>query len=218
MSDNRPWISTVSGKKMVLTDPDPSLIDVFDVAHHLANINRYVGATFYPYSVAQHSVLVSYLMPEFQLAGLMHDAAEYVLGDDSSPKKRAVPGIKAIETRWEEAVAARFDLPGRSLAWDTMSTGQKREYLLSLKPFGGPMTHETGGDLYVNALLKEADQLALLLEMCVLKAPLVDYEEAPLGPRSPADVMAGYKGLLVPMTAETARAAFLMRFGELNRK
>ena len=216
---SRPWISTVSGKKMVLTDPDPKLIDIFDVAHHLANINRYVGATFYPYSVAQHSVLVSYLMPELQMYGLLHDAPEYVLGDDSSPKKRAVPEIKTVlEHKWEAAVAERFGLPLRSVVWDEMTWEQKKEYVASLKPFGGPITQETGGIIYANALLKEADQLALLLEMCVLKAPLMDYEETPLGPRGPADVMAGYKGLLVPMNAETARAAFLMRFGELNRK
>lgn len=217
MQKSRPWISTVSGKKMVLTDPDPKLIDVFDIAHHLSIINRYVGATFYPYSVAQHSVLVSYLMPEFQMAGLMHDAPEYVLGDDSSPKKRAIPEIKVLETKWEEAVAERFGLPQSSFLWSTMSWDKKQEYVASLKPFGGLVTCEVGGErLYINALLKEADQLALMLEMCVLKAPLVDYEETALGPRGPADVMGQYKGLLAPMNAETARASFLMRFGELN--
>lgn len=215
----RPWISSVSGKRLVLQEPDPAQIDVFDIAHHLSQINRYVGATFYPYSVAQHSVLVSYLMPEHHMVGLLHDAPEYALGDDSSPKKRAIPEIKALEAKWEEAIAAKFNLPRASALWAGMTPADQRAYIASLKPFGGKETAvegETEDRLYITAMMKEADQLALMLEMCVLKSP-VDYGEMPLGPRGPADVMAMYKGFLVPMTAETARAAFLMRFGELNK-
>jgi len=41
------------------TNPDPAKIRVEDVAHGLAAIPRFGGHTAQPYSVAQHSVLVS---------------------------------------------------------------------------------------------------------------------------------------------------------------
>lgn len=65
-------------------------LDILDIAHHLAHINRYTGATPEPYSVAQHSVLVSreFLDRDLRLAGLLHDAGEYVLNDFASPAKR----------------------------------------------------------------------------------------------------------------------------------
>lgn len=65
-------------------------LDILDIAHHLAGINRFTGGTPVPYNVAQHSVLVSqcHLTRDMRLAGLLHDAAEYVLNDFASPAKR----------------------------------------------------------------------------------------------------------------------------------
>ncbi len=68
-------------------------IRIEDIAHHLSLICRYTGACPYHYSVGQHSILVSeYLRAEgasaeLQLAGLLHDSAEYVLNDLASPVK-----------------------------------------------------------------------------------------------------------------------------------
>ncbi len=68
-------------------------IDVRDIAHHLSLICRYTGGSPYHYSVAQHSILVMIHLRErgadaaLQLAGLLHDAAEYVLNDLASPVK-----------------------------------------------------------------------------------------------------------------------------------
>jgi hypothetical protein len=62
-------------------------------------------------SVAQHSVLVSlHCHPRDGLDGLMHDAAEYVLGDIPSPLKRLLPDWKALETEWNTAVRRTFNL------------------------------------------------------------------------------------------------------------
>ena len=67
-----------------------------DVATVLAKLARFTGHTRAdadPYSVAQHSMLVSELMrrngysPNAQLAGLIHDAHEAILGDMSTPLK-----------------------------------------------------------------------------------------------------------------------------------
>lgn len=69
-------------------------IRIGDIAHHLSNLCRYTGACPKHYSVAQHSVLVSMRLQElgcsreFQLAGLLHDAGEYVFNDIASPVKR----------------------------------------------------------------------------------------------------------------------------------
>ena len=62
---------------------------ISDIAHHLAGINRYTGACPIPYNVAHHSVLVSreFHDRDLRLAGLLHDAAEYVLNDLASPVK-----------------------------------------------------------------------------------------------------------------------------------
>lgn len=69
-------------------------VRIQDIAHHLSNICRYTGACPIHYSVAQHSVLVSMRLEEqnatraLQLAGLLHDAGEYVFNDLASPIKR----------------------------------------------------------------------------------------------------------------------------------
>jgi len=63
----------------------PEDICIEDIAHHLALINRFNGATKRPISVAQHSVYVARLCWdlswETQLQALLHDATEAYLGD-----------------------------------------------------------------------------------------------------------------------------------------
>ena len=53
-------IETVSGRFVDLVDPDPSTIDIHDIAWALSRMPRYVGHTVstLPYSIAQHSVAV----------------------------------------------------------------------------------------------------------------------------------------------------------------
>ena len=64
----------------------PEDIDIKDIAHGLAQTNRFNRQTIVPYSVAQHSVLVSQ-HTKHPLDGLMHDAAEVYLFDAASPIK-----------------------------------------------------------------------------------------------------------------------------------
>lgn len=67
-------------------------VDYIDIAHSLAQINRYNGHAIVPYSVAQHSVFVSELLdidPLIAMYGLVHDVAETVTGDITWPMKQA---------------------------------------------------------------------------------------------------------------------------------
>lgn len=106
----KPTISLVSGTTFNFLEPRP--LSVFEVAHSLAKLCRFNGHCRRFYSVAQHSVLVSYLVPpQFAWQGLMHDAGEAVLGDITSPLKRLVPDYRAIEASCEAVIFDGFGLP-----------------------------------------------------------------------------------------------------------
>jgi hypothetical protein len=106
-----PQILTATGRYFDFSRPTADMIDIEDIAHALSRQNRFTGHTRDFYSVAQHSVAVSDLVPpEHALAGLLHDASEAYMADMNSPLKQLVPEYKAIEQRVEGAICARFGL------------------------------------------------------------------------------------------------------------
>lgn len=107
-----PYVSTHAGKQFFFAHPAKSEIRLGDIAHSLSQICRFTGHTDQFYSVAQHSVLTSYLVdPQHALHALMHDAAEAYVGDVSMPLKTLLPDYKEIEKSVEKAIFARFGLP-----------------------------------------------------------------------------------------------------------
>ena len=85
------WIQTFTGRAFWPLDPDPSKVDIFDIAQSLACNNRFNGHTIVPYSVAQHSVIVSQICdPADALYGLLHDASEAYIHDIVRPIKLSV--------------------------------------------------------------------------------------------------------------------------------
>ncbi|ADE38903.1 hypothetical protein SAR116_0660 [Candidatus Puniceispirillum marinum IMCC1322] len=118
----RAWQRMLSGRHLDILNPSPMDIEIEDIAHGLARVSRWNGQTkgTHLFSVAQHSVLVERLLrhnapkleQKWQLAALLHDAPEYVIGDMITPFKYALGGIyRDIEDRLEKAVHIRFGLP-----------------------------------------------------------------------------------------------------------
>ncbi|MEM7171163.1 MAG: HD family hydrolase [Pseudomonadota bacterium] len=112
----------LSGRRLDLLDPSPLDIEIEDIAHGLSRVARWNGQTSgkWAYSVAQHSLLVDeiarHMRPDlatkWQLAVLLHDAPEFVIGDLITPFKSAVgQGYKALENRLSAAIHLRFALP-----------------------------------------------------------------------------------------------------------
>lgn len=117
----------LSGRRLDLLDPSPMDIEIEDIAHGLARVARWNGQTVgeHAFSVAQHSLVVEEIVahirpeiePRWRLAALLHDAAEYVIGDMISPFKAAL-GVdyKSFEERLETAIHVRFGLPAHTPA------------------------------------------------------------------------------------------------------
>lgn len=107
-------VQTGCGRHFDFSRPGESAFDIYDIANALANICRFTGHSGQFYSVAQHCVLVSQVVPESDaMMGLMHDAPEAFVGDVAKPLKILLPDYAAIEERVEDAVFERFGLPKR---------------------------------------------------------------------------------------------------------
>src|SRR6201981_2982625 len=120
----RVWQRMLSGRRLDLLDPSPLDVEIEDIAHGLARVARWNGQTSgaHIFSVAQHTLLVEAVMrtqtpridARLRLAGLLHDAPEYVIGDMISPFKAVLGGdYRVVEKRLLAAIHIRFGLPPR---------------------------------------------------------------------------------------------------------
>ncbi len=108
------WIQLYSGRKFFPLKPRVEDVDIQDIAHSLSNMCRFTGHVKEFYSVAQHSVLVSYLCgANNALYGLLHDATEAYLVDMPKPIKRleTFSNFRDIEASIMLVIAKKFGLP-----------------------------------------------------------------------------------------------------------
>lgn len=103
-------IATYTGKMFDPLDPDPSLIDIRDIAHALSLLCRANGHFPTFYSVCQHSLACCREAAQrgesrrIQLACLLHDASEAYLSDVTRPVKAAMPMYLELEAPLQETV------------------------------------------------------------------------------------------------------------------
>ena len=193
----RAWQRMLSGRRLDLLDPSPRDIEIEDIAHGLARVARWNGQTVgeHAFSVAQHALLVeeiaTVMQPDFtrrwQLAALLHDAPEYVIGDLISPFKSAIGlDYKAFELKLLEAIHRRFGLPG--------SLPER-----------------------ITAAIKMADRVAAFFEATQLAGFTLAEANRHLGvPRGVPEPLSERLDALDAVSVAQAQAQFLARFNELH--
>lgn len=140
----QPIVTTRSGKHVNLLEPAEDSIDVNDIAHALSNQARFNGHTHDFYSVAQHSVMVSRLVPtEHALTALLHDAAEAYVGDMVTPLKHMMPAFQEVEDGLFAVIARKFgidrELPAAVVHADrVMLATEQRDMLVNFDDWGLP--------------------------------------------------------------------------------
>ncbi|WP_374537214.1 hypothetical protein [Chitinimonas taiwanensis] len=120
------WIITANGQEFDYLDPARQPIDFKVIAHALSQINRFNGHTQGPYSVAEHCTRmldvayshsgIGYVdvadIYAFEMAVLLHDAAEAYIGDIVRPLKLGLGSVLAeIEERIQAAIHLAAGLP-----------------------------------------------------------------------------------------------------------
>lgn len=133
------WIQTFTGIAFWPMDPRPEEIDIRDIAHALSMQCRYGGHTKHFYSVAEHCVTLSMLVPDgYEFAALMHDAAEAYLVDVPRPIKNHLGGYRDIEKSLEAVIMPRFGLSfpiaDIVMEYDTRMLAHEREQLMATPP------------------------------------------------------------------------------------
>ncbi len=191
----RAWQRMLSGRRLDLLDPTPVDIEIEDIAHGLAFVARWNGQTKgdFAYSVAEHSLLVTEIFRrqqpsapvKWQLAALLHDAPEYVIGDMISPVKAAVgPGYGELDDRLTAAIHLRFGLPAQipAAVKKQIKKADKLSAWLEAVQIAG-FTQEEADKFFGKHDLSLTKSLAIKL-----RAPLVVREEFTVLCRSLLDV------------------------------
>lgn len=124
------WITTYTGRKFRLMNPDPEMVDLRDISRGLSRACRFAGQIEQHYSVAEHSIQVSRLVaPENRLIALLHDAAEAYIGDLTTPFKWLLESfgvpMDQIEGGILDAVFARFEVVLDQPSWDSVMSADR---------------------------------------------------------------------------------------------
>lgn len=108
------WAQTYTARAIWPAHPRKDEVNIHDIAHALALSCRWTGHVRRHYSVAQHSVLVSHLVPlRHALAALLHDASEAYVSDIARPVKPEIKGYDDVEERLLRTILRRYGLGGQ---------------------------------------------------------------------------------------------------------
>jgi 5'-deoxynucleotidase YfbR-like HD superfamily hydrolase len=106
-----PFIITRHGHQVNFLKPDPTQIDIRDIAHALSRIPRFNAHTIQPLYVAQHLCVCHDNAPaEHRREAFAHDWQEYACSDLNSPLKSLLPQYSEIEQRLERVIARKWRL------------------------------------------------------------------------------------------------------------
>ncbi|AMV24559.1 hypothetical protein VT84_09200 [Gemmata sp. SH-PL17] len=188
------WVQTFTGRKFWPLDPRPEDVDVRDIAHALSLLCRFTGHSRTFYSVAQHSVLASQIVPpESALAALLHDAAEAYMGDIARP--------------WKRFLSITFrDADGDTFS-STLKGAEDRLLDVLVVALGGPPASNEAAW----GPVAKADEILLVTEARDLMSPLTDGWH-----HVPANGFAILPELIEPWAPERAEREFLQRFATLT--
>jgi len=105
----QPKIQLMSGKVLDFQDPKPDQFTIEDIALGLSRQPRFGGHTKSFYSVAQHCITLSQVVPNgYKMQALMHDASEAFMGDLPTPLKHLLPEYMGIEEEVSDAIQEAF--------------------------------------------------------------------------------------------------------------
>src|ERR1700732_5397995 len=116
----RAWIQTYSGGQFHILAPQQHEILITDIGHSLAMQCRFTGHARRYYSVAEHSVLGSYIvLVQYALRFLLHDGSEAYIADLNRPLKHFT-GVGSsylpVEEAITEAINLKFNIIGEEPA------------------------------------------------------------------------------------------------------
>ena len=192
MEIKRAWQRMLSGRRLQILDPSPLDIEIEDIAHGLSFLARWNGQTTgeYPFSVAQHSLLVEEIFSKqfpkmdnhSKLFALLHDAAEYVISDMISPLKSQL-GVRyeELDEKLTMAICIRFNIPTKKIK-------------------------------IIKRRIKIADKKAAWLEARQLAGFSKQEADSVFGKQ---EVTEGFETSLLPETPFLVRKKFVNRFNEL---
>lgn len=111
------YFTTASGRRVDLLRVSAADIIIEDIAHQLAQVNRFGGSLEEPVSVAQHCVYVSQVVEVWGgtrrecLQGLLHDASEAYLGDVTKWFKESYVfrAYRDLEDQLQRLILAKYD-------------------------------------------------------------------------------------------------------------
>jgi hypothetical protein len=106
------WIQTFTAVAFWPIDPNIEEINIYDIAHSLANQCRFTGHCKFHYSIAQHSIYCAEQCKRNKFYALLHDASEAYLVDIPRPLKHLdeFKTYRLLEAQLQGIICDKFGL------------------------------------------------------------------------------------------------------------